>query len=125
MEIWLSAAARAPAHAQHPDCCLLLAAPLPPVSTCPASEVNVARPKEYWDYESIAVQWGYVCVCVCVCVCVRARVACLLAPAAPLLAQSAVAVPILYSPVCVVAHALDEVCAREFTHGSAQGSRGL
>ena len=23
-------------------------------------DVNVARPKEYWDYESIAVQWGYV-----------------------------------------------------------------
>jgi hypothetical protein len=68
---------------------------------------------------------GGTCVCVCVCVCARARVACLLAPAAPLLAQSAVAVPILYSPVCVVAHALDEVCAREFTHGSAQGSRGL
>jgi casein kinase II subunit alpha len=22
-------------------------------------DVNVARPKEYWDYESIAVQWGY------------------------------------------------------------------
>ena len=22
------------------------------------SEVNVTRPKEYWDYESIAVQWG-------------------------------------------------------------------
>ena len=22
------------------------------------SDVNVTRPKEYWDYESIAVQWG-------------------------------------------------------------------
>ena len=21
-------------------------------------DVNVVRPKEYWDYESIAVQWG-------------------------------------------------------------------
>ena len=21
-------------------------------------DVNVTRPKEYWDYESIAVQWG-------------------------------------------------------------------
>lgn len=22
------------------------------------ADVNVTRPKEYWDYESIAVQWG-------------------------------------------------------------------
>ena len=67
------AAARA-SRAQLTDCSLL-AAPLPPVSMCPASEVNVTRPKEYWDYESIAVQWGYVCVLVSECVraCVRAR----------------------------------------------------
>lgn len=24
------------------------------------TDVNVQRPKEYWDYESLAVQWGYV-----------------------------------------------------------------
>ena len=23
------------------------------------SDVNVIRPKEYWDYESLTVQWGY------------------------------------------------------------------
>jgi hypothetical protein len=26
------------------------------------ADVNVQRPKEYWDYESLAVQWGYVCL---------------------------------------------------------------
>lgn len=24
------------------------------------SDVNVVRPKDYWDYESLAVQWGYI-----------------------------------------------------------------
>lgn len=23
------------------------------------ADVNVARPKEYWDYETLTVQWGY------------------------------------------------------------------
>lgn len=23
------------------------------------ADVNVVRPKDYWDYESLAVQWGY------------------------------------------------------------------
>lgn len=48
------------------------------------SDINVIRPKDYWDYESLTVQWGfvsflssftpiyftytYVCVRVCVCV---------------------------------------------------------
>lgn len=26
------------------------------------TEVNVQRPKEYWDYEALTVQWGYVCL---------------------------------------------------------------
>lgn len=24
------------------------------------ADVNVVRPKDYWDYESLAVQWGYI-----------------------------------------------------------------
>jgi len=24
------------------------------------ADVNVLRPKEYWDYEALTVQWGYV-----------------------------------------------------------------
>lgn len=32
---------------------------VPRMSLVLRSEVNVTRPKEYWDYESIAVQWGY------------------------------------------------------------------
>ena len=31
----------------------------PRMSLVLRSEVHVTSPKEYWDYESIAVQWGY------------------------------------------------------------------
>lgn len=24
------------------------------------TDVNVHRPREYWDYESLTVQWGYI-----------------------------------------------------------------
>ena len=41
-------------------CDLLASATLIACAVCLRSEVNVTRPKEYWDYESIAVQWGWV-----------------------------------------------------------------
>jgi len=64
------------------------------------SEVNVTRPKEYWDYESIAVQWGYACpnifphVCMC-----AAAVECL-TPASRLTNS-----PVLFSLYQLSAHA--------------------
>lgn len=30
-------------------------------------DVNVKRPREYWDYESLVVNWGYVATCAFVC----------------------------------------------------------
>lgn len=26
------------------------------------ADINVKRPREYWDYESLIVNWGQVCV---------------------------------------------------------------